>query len=75
MFQNYSSKSIVIILTSRSTMYPTNTPLTSFQQISCFLLTNTKFIPCHLKQELDLHSILIPSLYEFFKKCLVPRPY
>jgi len=56
-------------------MYPTNTPLTSFQQISCFLLTNTKFIPCHLKQELDLHSILIPSLYEFFKKCLVPRPY
>lgn len=76
MFQNYSStKSIVIIFINRSTMYPTNNPLTSFQQISCLILTNTKFLPCHLKQELGLHSILIPSLYEFFFKCLVPRPY
>jgi hypothetical protein len=61
MFQNYSSKSIVIILINRSTMYPTNNPLTSFQQISCLIFTNTKFIPHHIKQELGFHSILIPS--------------
>jgi hypothetical protein len=68
-------QSLVIILLNRSTMYPTNNPLTSFQQISCLILTNTKFIPHRIKQEFGLHSILIPSLYEFLKKCLVPRPY